>query len=258
MKLKKIVVTTLLMATLTSGCATLDTINPEKYRGKPVLNTHSIPENAKKIVVIWPGLMCSDEKMNRIRNEFTERHYYPLNINVPLRTYTPKELGDKVDDELSRIDLMDKKVYHVAYSVGGIPLFSYLYEHHPSLEKSVFVCSPLKGSHLAEYYKETHGEKWYQSRFSHLADALLTTGKMMYDNTLSPVLQSGKALLIGGVRKRDNGKIPGPDDGTIGLDECLVENYDTKLILRGKHSHIIYSEKTFDSIDQYFSDSTVK
>ena len=258
MKVKKIAVTLSLIATLTSGCATLNTINPERCRNKPVLNTSSIPSISAQIVIILSGIGSRVERMGKIRNEFIKRSYYPININVPLSVYTPKELSDKVDEEINRLNLTDKKVYHVVYSVGGLPLFSYLYEHHPKLEKSAFVCSPLKGSHLADYYKKTKGGQWYYHHVGNLADALSTTGKAMYDITFAPVLASCRALLIGGIKNKDNGKIPGPDDGTIGLTECLVADYDTKVIMRGTHLQVIYSEKTFDTIDRYFSDSTPK
>ncbi|MCP3982036.1 MAG: alpha/beta fold hydrolase [bacterium] len=190
-------------------------------------------------VVLLHGLGRTARSM-RIAERYLERcGYRTVNVDYPSRRYSIEGLADRVGQVIDRHCPDERHAIHaVTHSLGGIVMRCLASRRDlPRLSRVVMLSPPNQGSSLADRVK---GNPVFRAVAGPAGQQLGTESRDGLPAQLGEV--SFELGVIAGSRSLNPWAaawVPGPNDGTVGVDEARVEGMRDFLVVSRGHTFIM-------------------
>ena len=210
-------------------------------------------ENSDTLVVLIHGIGDSPRAMWKIEKNLLKLNYSILNYEYA-STKDPMDsiirlLTKEINMHISKF----KKIQFVAHSLGNFVVRGYLDQYqNKKFSNIVFIAPPGKGSILAERFENFKPFKWI------FGETGLKLGKGHDDywrKYPAPYLPFG--IIAGGANTKHgfNPLVPGDDDGTVGVQETIIEGYTDYILIHGLHSTLLWQNEVIDQIVHFLQNS---
>ena len=202
----------------------------------------------KETIVLVHGLWMKGPELSFIRYKLMHQGYKVLQFHYPSIFNSPEQNAASLYQFISKIDA--NVIHFVAHSLGGIVL-SHLFANHEIKQqgKVVLIGSPLKGSAAAASLNKNK-----------LMKPLL--GKSVVKGLLGDVPgwdDNRKVCVIAGTKGPGAGQLftrkamKKTNDGTVNLDETLLENATEFHQVPRSHFLLLVSSKVTEIIINFLS-----
>ena len=195
------------------------------------------PEDAPAVILAH-GLGRTPASMAVLANRLEEAGFRVVRFGYPSRSEPIETLVDRLRDEVERCCGNDpRRVHFVTHSMGGVLVRSYLSERpEPHEGRVVMLSPPNQGSEIVDAFADSE----LLRSFLGPAGSRLGTTPDGIASQLPPVRFS-LGIITGSRSMNPIGSwlIPGPDDGTVGVDRANVEGSSSFLVLPATHTFIM-------------------
>ena len=198
-------------------------------------------------VVLAHGLGRTPASMAILANRLEEAGFRVVRFGYPSRSEPMEALVDRLRDEVERCCGDDPRhVHFVTHSMGGVLVRSYLSRRpEPHEGRVVMLSPPNRGSEIVDAFADSE----LLRSFLGPAGSRLGTRPDGIANQLGPVRFS--LGIIAGRRSMNpigSWLIPGPDDGTVGVDRADIEGSSSFLVLPATHTFIMNRRDVADDV----------
>jgi pimeloyl-ACP methyl ester carboxylesterase len=194
------------------------------------------PEDAPAVILAH-GLGRTPASMAILANRLEEAGFRVVRFGYPSRSEPIETLVDRLRDEVERCcGDAPRRVHFVTHSMGGVLVRRYLSERpEPHEGRVVMLSPPNQGSEIVDAFADSE----LLRSFLGPAGARLGTTPNGIASQLPPVRFS-LGIITGSRSMNPIGSwlIPGPDDGTVGVDRAKVEGASF-LVLPATHTFIM-------------------
>lgn len=201
-----------------------------------LLGESPAPEDAPAVILAH-GLGRTPASMAILANRLEEAGFRVVRFGYPSRSEPIETLVERLRDEVERCCGNDsRRVHFVTHSMGGVLVRSYLSERpEPHEGRVVMLSPPNQGSEIVDAFADSE----LLRSFLGPAGARLGTSPDGIASQLPPVRFS-LGIITGSRSMNPIGSwlIPGPDDGTVGVDRAKVEGASF-LVLPATHTFIM-------------------
>jgi pimeloyl-ACP methyl ester carboxylesterase len=217
-----------------------------------LLNLPGVPREAgleaerDTLVVLQHGLWRSAAALGRLQRALEDHGYEVLNPSYPSTRGRIEEHADRLrrrlDEHLAARARPPERIAFVGHSLGGLVIRSYLagpgaVEAHAL----VFLGTPQAGARLAALHRD---DPLFALLMGDAAAAQLVPGDPIYA-ALGPVAARHVGVICGGQGDGEgwNPRIPGDDDGTVGVDETRLDRADARVRLPVGHTRLSFDAR---------------
>ncbi len=205
------------------------------------------------VVVILHGTTRNRNPMLKMGYALEENGYEVLNINYPSRHLLIKDFAAQVHALLNeRHDI--REVSFVTHSMGGLIVRKMLadenqpWRQRATLKRAVLLFPPNQGAHKANIW---HEKWWYKCVFG-------PSGRELCTDIASklPTIPIKTGIIIG-AQGNDKGKckrIPGDDDGTVGVEEAKLDGVAAYAYHKVGHTFGMKNDKVIEDIVSFVND----
>ena len=201
-----------------------------------ILGGSSAPEGAPTVILAH-GLGRTPASMAILANRLAEAGFRVVRFGYPSRTEPIEALVERLSDAVVECCGDDPGAVHfVTHSMGGVVVRSYLSGRPgPHQGRVVMLSPPNQGSEIVDAFADSD----LLRSFLGPAGARLGTRPDGIASQLPPV-RFGLGIITGSRSMNPIGSwlIPGPDDGTVGVDRAKVEGASF-LVLPATHTFIM-------------------
>lgn len=193
------------------------------------------PSDPRETVVLLHGIWRTENSMRRLERAFRDEGYSVLNETYSSHTESIPEIAEDLWKTVNSLDT--EKVHFVAHSMGGLVVRQMLASHEmTNLGRVVMIAPPSRGAALADHY----GRLRLFGAVMGPAGLQLHSGDESYVAQLPP--PPCEFAIIAGSRGDPEGwnpRIPGDDDGTVGVSESLLPGVDVFRTVHARHTFIM-------------------
>lgn len=201
-------------------------------------------ENATELVVLIHGIKDSPFMMRRIEHYVYDRGYSVLNFDYESTKIPMDSIIIDLNDELSYVKSKYNNIYFVAHSLGSFVVRGYLKQNPgEKYSNTVLIAPPSKGSILAERFEDFPLFEWM---FGEAGQKLGKGYDDYWREYPAPTIPFG--IIAGGLGTKHgiNPLIPGDDDGTVGVQETIIDGYQDFIIIPGLHSSLLWQDEVLE------------
>jgi pimeloyl-ACP methyl ester carboxylesterase len=193
------------------------------------------PPGGPRLVVLQHGFFRTGWSLWKLERALEDHGYEVFNPSYPSRAATIEEhaqrLGSALREHLHQRAQPPAAIAFVGHSMGGLVIRCYLgSEGAAGAAAVVFLGTPQRGAIAAVRHRET----WFGRLVTgERAGRQLMRGDPFYAN-LAP-LRAPAGTVIGGRGDADgaSARIPGDDDGRVGVDEARLEGAQAMFVRAG-------------------------
>ena len=189
-------------------------------------------------IILAHGLGRTPASMAILANRLEEAGFRVVRFGYPSRSEPIETLVDRLRDEVERCCGDDpRRVHFVTHSMGGVLVRSYLSEQpEPHEGRVVMLSPPNQGSEIVDAFADSD----LLRSFLGPAGSRLGTTPDGIASQLPPVRFS-LGIITGSLSMNPIGSwlIPGPDDGTVGVERANIEGSSSFLVLPATHTFIM-------------------
>lgn len=204
------------------------------------------PEGAPPVVLAH-GLGRTPASMAILAARLEEAGFRVVRFGYPSRSEPIEALVDRLRDEVERCCGDDaRRVHFVTHSMGGVLVRSYLSRRpEPHEGRVVMLSPPNRGSEIVDAFADSD----LLRSFLGPAGSRLGTRSDGIADQLGPVRFS-LGIITGRRSMNPIGSwlIPGPDDGTVGVERANVEGSSSFLVLPATHTFIMNRRDVADEV----------
>ncbi len=202
-----------------------------------ILGGSAAPEGAPTVILAH-GLGRTPASMAILAGRLEQAGFRVVRFGYPSRTEPIETLVDRLEGAVSECCGSNPKAVHfVTHSMGGVLVRSYLSERpEPHEGRVVMLSPPNRGSEIVDTFADSD---LLRSLLGPAGERLGTTPDGIASQ-LPPVRFS--LGIITGTRSMNpigSWLIPGPDDGTVGVNRADVEGSSSFLMLPATHTFIM-------------------
>ena len=195
------------------------------------------PEGARTVILVH-GLGRTPASMTILATRLRDAGFRVVNFGYPSTSEEMEALVDRLESEVERCCAGEAETVHfVTHSMGGILVWSYLDQQLEAHQGRVVMLSPpSRGSEVVDAFADSPMLRSVLGP----AGSQLGTDSTAIPGRLGPVRFS--LGIIAGNRSLNplfSWLIPGPDDGTVGVDRAKVEGAADFLVVPASHSFIM-------------------
>ena len=202
-----------------------------------ILGGSPAPEGAPTVILAH-GLGRTPASMAILANRLEQAGFDVVRFGYPSRTEPIEALVDRLEDAVAECCGGDSGAVHfVTHSMGGVLVRSYLSQRtEPHHGRVVMLSPPSQGSEIVDAFADSD----LLRSFLGPAGSRLGTTPEGIASQLPPVRFS-LGIITGSRSMNPIGSwlIPGPDDGTVGVDRAGVEGAASFLVLPATHTFIM-------------------
>ena len=202
-----------------------------------ILGGSPAPEGAPTVILAH-GLGRTPASMAILANRLAEAGFRIVRFGYPSRTEPIEALVERLSDAVAECCGNDPGAVHfVTHSMGGILVRSYLAERpEPHAGRVVMLSPPNRGSEIVDAFADSD----VLQSFLGPAGSRLGTASDGIASQLPPARFS-LGIITGSRSMNPIGSwlIPGPDDGTVGVDRANIEGSSSFLVLPATHTFIM-------------------
>ena len=199
-------------------------------------NESPAPDDAP--VIVAHGLGRTTASMAILANRLEEAGFRVVRFGYPSRTEPIEALVDRLRDAVAQCCGDDpRRVHFVTHSMGGVLVRGYLSERpEPHEGRVVMLSPPNQGSEIVDAFADSP----LLRSFLGPAGSRLGTAPDGIAGQFGPIRFS-LGIITGNLSLNPIGSwlIPGPDDGTVGVDRAKVEGASAFLVLPATHTFIM-------------------
>ena len=214
--------------------------------GYGLLGDRPAPEGAPTVVLAH-GLGRTPASMAVLAHRIEQAGLRVVRFGYPSRTEPIEALVDRLADAVAECCSDDPGAVHfVTHSMGGILVRSYLAERpEPHAGRVVMLSPPNRGSEIVDAFADSD----LLRSFLGPAGSRLGTASDGIASQLPPVRFS-LGIITGSRSMNPLGSwlIPGPDDGTVGVDRANIEGAASFLVLPATHTFIMNRRDVADEV----------
>ena len=203
-------------------------------------------KNSKQLIILIHGIGDKPYSMWNIERTLYKKNYSVLNFDYASTKSTMDSVVARLAREINNYETEYDSIYFVVHSLGSFVTRSYLMHHHnKKFANIVFIAPPSKGSIVAERFENFKLFKWLYGE----AGQKLGKGHDDYWKQLAiPKIPFG--IIAGGIGTKHglNPLIPGDDDGTVGVQETIMEGYRDFIIIPGLHTSLLWQPNVMEQI----------
>lgn len=214
--------------------------------GYGLLSEGPAPEGAPAVVLAH-GLGRTPTSMAVLAHRLEQAGFRVVRFGYPSRTEPIEALVDRLADAVAECCEDDPGAVHfVTHSMGGILVRSYLAERpEPHAGHVVMLSPPNRGSEIVDAFADSA----LLRSFLGPAGSRLGTTPDGIASRLPPVRFS-LGIITGSRSMNPIGSwlIPGPDDGTVGVDRANIKGSSSFLVLPATHTFIMNRRDVADEV----------
>ncbi len=202
------------------------------------------PEGAPTVVLAH-GLGRTPASMAILANRLEQAGFRVVRFGYPSRTEPIEALVDRLAAAVAACCGDDAGgVHFVTHSMGGVLVRSYLSEREPHEGRVVMLSPPSQGSEIVDTFADSD----LLRSFLGPAGSRLGTTPDGIASQLGPIRFS-LGIITGSRSMNPIGSwlIPGPDDGTVGVDRAHIEG-SSFLVLPATHTFIMNRRDVADEV----------
>jgi len=207
-----------------------------------------------KAVVLLHGFMNNSLVMTYLGSKMSAEGYKVYHFNYKTRHYSEKTLND-LDKLVSKVK--ESEIYLVGHSMGGLVIRNYIHKEEfkdrvSKIKRVVTVATPHNQSLTAHKITKT------------LKGFLGTAGEAGLTKDIGKWTSSIPLGCIAGLYKAKWNanlflmfhKMKTPNDGTVFLDEAILENCHDSVIIEGSHTGLLFQKNVAKQIVNYLNKGT--
>ena len=202
-----------------------------------ILGGSPAPEGASTVILAH-GLGRTPVSMAILASRLEQAGFRVVRFGYPSRTEPIETLVDRLEEAVAECCGNNPGAVHfVTHSMGGVLVRSYLSERpEPHEGRVVMLSPPNRGSEIVDAFADSD----LLRSFLGPAGTRLGTTPDGIASQLPPVRFS-LGIITGSRSMNPVGSwlIPGPDDGTVGVDRADVEGSSSFLVLPATHTFIM-------------------
>lgn len=211
-----------------------------------ILRGPPTPEDAPPVVLAH-GLGRTPASMAILANRIEEAGFRVVRFGYPSRSEPMETLVDRLQAEVERCCGDDpRRVHFVTHSMGGVLVRAYLSRRpEPHEGRVVMLSPPNQGSEIVDAFADSD----LLRPFLGPAGSRLGTRPDGIVSQLGPVRFS-LGIITGRRSMNPIGSwlIPGPDDGTVGVERADIEGSSSFLVLPATHTFIMNRRDVADEV----------
>ncbi len=218
------------------------------------LSSCSLFSEKSNSVVCIHGFMGGAWCMSFLEKNLKKDGYNVVNWEYPSRDYYIKDHSKNLVKELNYLAKKspNKPIYFVTHSMGGLVLLSALNDPNCPKEakigKVVLITPPLRGSSYARWLGKFSVARWLLKDFS--GKEFMTKQDFNdlgnYPRSLEKILVIAGSLGINPLLNKEN-------DGTISIDETILQIPHERVVVKREHNTIVFSKKVSEIIRSFFN-----
>lgn len=191
-------------------------------------------DGRRRVVVLQHGMWRTAASLGRLERTLRAHGYEVWNEGYPSTNGTIEQFAERLHDLVERIAAQTiDDLYFVGHSMGGLVIQEYL--RRPDARPAtgcVYLAVPHRGAVLADLRKH-----WFVYRLVMGTGAAmqLSPGDALHQRPVPLVERAG--TIVGDLGE-GNRSIPGPDDGTVGVDEAKLPGAADCIVLPLGHTRI--------------------
>ena len=206
----------------------------------------SCPEDGKvRVVFLQHGMWRTSMALNRLERALRHNGYEVINTgysstNGYLSDHA-KRLRDVVEERAAKGPI--DEISFVGHSMGGVVIHEYLRRPDSREPKAcVYIAVPQRGAILVDIYRNWFLYDWIMGeKASHQLATVDPIQKL-------PIPYGDRSGAIVGDLGDSNSKIPGHDDGTVGVSEATFEGLADSVLVPFGHTRIIVADQVLRQV----------
>ncbi len=201
-------------------------------------------KDSSKLVVLIHGIIAHPYSMWKFENKLSKEGYSVLNFDYASTKLSMDSVIIELEHEISKYENNYNEIYFVTHSLGSFVARQYLHKNQNKKFMNItLIAPPSKGSIVAERFENFPLFKWLYGE----AGQKLGKGYDDYWREFpAPNIPFG--IIAGGIGTKHglSPMIPGDDDGTVGVQETIIEGYKDFIIIPGLHSSLLWQNEVIN------------
>jgi len=195
-------------------------------------------------VVVLHGLGRSNRAMGPLASRLAAAGYAVYNVSYPSTELPPEALDGYLHEQVEACCAQAPRVHFVTHSLGGILVRAHLARHAPAnLGRVVMLAPPSQGSEIVDQLGDSALFQWALGPTA----AQLGTGPESLPGRLPPPrFEVGVIAGTRSVNPLGSAMVPGPDDGTVAVENTRFEGMTDFVTVPASHTFIMRSDAAAD------------